>query len=127
MGVTSLWNYKCTNCCYQTWSNWQTKVYYSWQLWPMIETSTAFGADYRYADQRTCMNGDMADYFAGRPSYNVQPRDCISSLDTILWDASVFITLAVVQRRLTWGRSITSITSERAGKERLKTRWPSVN
>jgi hypothetical protein len=66
----ALWNYECSNCCYQTWSNWQTKVFYSWQLWPMIDTSTAFAADYRYADQRACMNGDLADYFDQQPSYN---------------------------------------------------------
>ena len=83
-----LWNYQCSNCCYQTWSNWQTKVYYDWQTWPMIDTSTAFAADYRYADQRACMNGDLADYFNDRPSYNGHSyaRDIAGgNLDTILW------------------------------------------
>ncbi len=85
---TGLWNFQCPNCCYQSWSNWQTKVYYSWQTWPMIYYSTAFAADFRQADQRACMNGDLADYFVGRPAYNghTYSADIASgNLDTILW------------------------------------------
>jgi len=85
---TDLWNYLCSNCCYQTWSNWQTKVYYNWMTWPIMRTSTAFGADYRYAAQRSCMNGDLKDYFAQRPNYNGHnyAADIASgNLYTILW------------------------------------------
>src|SRR5262249_30874747 len=49
---TSLWNFMCPDCCYQSWSIWQTKVYHAWMTWPMIRDSTAFAADYRYADMR---------------------------------------------------------------------------
>jgi autotransporter family porin len=85
---TSLWNYQCVNCCYQTWSDWQTKVFYNWMTWPMMSTSTAFGADYRYADQRSCMNGDLKGYFAARPNYNGHNYStdiAEGNLDTILW------------------------------------------
>ena len=57
---TALWNttisepggstVSCPNCCYQSWSLWQTKVYYEWMTWPQIMQSTAFAADYRYAE-----------------------------------------------------------------------------
>lgn len=63
-GFTVLWNFDCPNCCYQSWGILQTKVYYEWGTWPMIKDSTAFNADYRGADQRACMNGDYAGYFA---------------------------------------------------------------
>jgi hypothetical protein len=71
---TALWNttisepggstVSCPNCCYQSWSLWQTKVYYEWMTWPEIMQSTAFAVDYRYADQRACMDGAYATYFA---------------------------------------------------------------
>jgi hypothetical protein len=71
---TALWNtvitepdgstVSCPNCCFTSWSMWQTKVYYETTTWPMIMKSTPFAADYRYADQRSCMNGDWATYFA---------------------------------------------------------------
>jgi autotransporter family porin len=71
---TALWNttiyepggstVSCPNCCYQSWSLWQTKVYYEWMTWPEIMQSTAFGADYRYADQRACMDGAYTTYYA---------------------------------------------------------------
>ena len=54
----------CPNCCYQSWSLWQTKVYYEWMTWPQIMQSTAFAADYRYADQRACMDGAYTSYYA---------------------------------------------------------------
>jgi hypothetical protein len=70
---TALWNttidepdgsfVTCPNCCWTSWSMWQTKVYYETTTWPMIMKSTPFAADYRYADQRSCMNGDWAAYF----------------------------------------------------------------
>ena len=71
---TSLWNttiiepgggsVSCSNCCYQSWSLWQTKVYYEWMTWPEIMQSTGFAADYRYADQRACMDGAYTSYYA---------------------------------------------------------------
>jgi hypothetical protein len=71
---TALWNttisepdgstVSCPNCCWTSWSMWQTKVYYVTTTWSMIMKSTPFAADYRYADQRSCMNGDWATYFA---------------------------------------------------------------
>jgi hypothetical protein len=66
---TSLWGYLISNACYQSWSIWQTKVVYSspnigaWTTWPAINESTAFAADYRYASQRSCMNGDQSGFF----------------------------------------------------------------
>jgi hypothetical protein len=87
-GFTSLWDFMCTDCCYQTWSIWQTKVYNNWMTWPMMRDSTAFAADFRYADQRACMDGDLAGYFAGKPAYNghTYASDIASgNLNTILW------------------------------------------
>jgi len=85
---TSLWDFQCAGCCYQSWSIWQTKVYYAWQTWPMMYTSTPFAADFRYADQRACMNGDLAPYFNGRPPYNGHTYAgdiSAGDLNTILW------------------------------------------
>lgn len=84
----SLWDFMCPSCCYQSWSIFQTKVYYDWPTWPMIHNSTAFGADFRMADQRACMDGDLAGYFVGRPTYNGHSytKDVASgNLNTILW------------------------------------------
>jgi hypothetical protein len=53
----------CPSCCYQSWSAWQTKVFYEWMTWPEIMQSTAFGADYRYAEQRACMDGAYSTYY----------------------------------------------------------------
>lgn len=71
---TALWNtsitepggtvVSCPNCCYQSWSAWQTKVYYNYTTWPWIMQSTPAAVDYRYADQRSCMNGDYSIYFS---------------------------------------------------------------
>ena len=73
-GFLKLWNttigmpdgtaVSCPKCCFQSWSAWQTKVFYEWMTWPEIMRSTAFAADYRYADQRSCMNGAYVSYFA---------------------------------------------------------------
>jgi hypothetical protein len=48
---------------YDTWGIAQTKVYYEWATWPMIEESTPFSLDYRYAEMRGCVNGDQYGYF----------------------------------------------------------------
>ncbi|MGH7913802.1 MAG: hypothetical protein ACREPW_04020 [Candidatus Binataceae bacterium] len=84
---TALWNYQCPNCCWTSWGILQTKVYYEWGTWPMIKDSTAFNADYRYADQRACMNGDYSSYFASRAKQpNGYAADIASGdLDRILW------------------------------------------
>ncbi len=73
---TALWNttitepggstVSCPNCCYQSWSLLQTKVFYEWMTWPEIMQSTAFAADYRFADQRACMDGAYTTYMSGR-------------------------------------------------------------
>ena len=65
----------------------QTKVYYEWGTWPMIKDSTAFNADYRYADQRACMNGDYAGYFASTVQQpNTYAADIASgNIDRVLW------------------------------------------
>jgi hypothetical protein len=75
-GFTALWNssiaepdgsvVNCPNCCFQSWSLWQTKVWNNDTTWPMIMQSTSFAADYRYADQRSCMNGDYSTYFTSK-------------------------------------------------------------
>lgn len=104
-GFTALWDttivepdgaaVSCPGCCYQSWSAWQTKVFYEWMTWPAIMQSTAFAADYRFADTRACMNGAYARYFDGRApinghSYagdlaNYARNPTPASLDTILW------------------------------------------
>jgi hypothetical protein len=48
---------------YDSWSMLQTKVYYDWMTWPMIEESNPFGLDFRFAEMRGCLNGDQYDYF----------------------------------------------------------------
>jgi hypothetical protein len=66
---TDLWGYQIPDACYQSWSIWQSKVVYSspnigsWTTWPAMNESTAFAADYRYASQRSCMNGDRSGVF----------------------------------------------------------------
>lgn len=66
---TNLWGYLISNACYQSWSIWQNKVVYqrpnigAWTTWPAMNESTAFAVDYRYAFQRSCMNGDRSGYF----------------------------------------------------------------
>lgn len=87
-------NVSCPNCCYQSWSAWQTKVFYEWMTWPEIMQSTAFAADYRFADQRACMNGDYTTYFASgaqQPnSYaadiaNYKNNPDAANTNTVLW------------------------------------------
>ncbi|HTY54136.1 MAG TPA: hypothetical protein VMB26_02990, partial [Candidatus Binataceae bacterium] len=48
---------------YDSWSIVQNKVYYQWMTWPMMEESTPFGVDFRYAEMRGCVNGDQYNYF----------------------------------------------------------------
>jgi hypothetical protein len=83
---TALWNstitepgrttVSCPNCCYESWSLWQTKVYYQWMTWPEIMQSTAFAADYRHADQRACMDDAYTSYFASstKPAEHLRVR-----------------------------------------------------
>ena len=100
-GLTVLWNntitepdnstVSCPNCCYQSWSLWQTKVYYEYTTWPMMMESTPFAADYRYADQRSCMNGDYSTYFSSSDKLpNTYATDIAAykaggPADTVLW------------------------------------------
>jgi hypothetical protein len=98
-GFTALWNtsipepdgsvVNCPNCCFQSWSLWQTKIYYETTTWPMIMQSTPFAADYRYATQRACMNGDNSTYFANQGS-NTYASDIAAfkaggPSDRVLW------------------------------------------
>ena len=53
---------------YDSWSIVQSKVYYEWMTWPMMEESTPFGVDYRYAEMRGCVNGDQYSYFNSQSS-----------------------------------------------------------
>ncbi len=71
-GTTNLWGYDgCPLCCWQSWSILQTKVVpYEWMTWPAIRESTPFAADYRAADQRSCMNGYYRTYFHDHPSHD---------------------------------------------------------
>jgi hypothetical protein len=81
-------NYQCPSCCYQSWSIFQTKVVYNWQSWPMLVNSTAFAADYHFASMRSCMEGDLAGYFAGRSGNNghTYSRDIAGGdRSTIMW------------------------------------------
>jgi hypothetical protein len=48
---------------WDSWSMLQTKVYYEWMTWPMIQDSTSFGLDFRFAEMRGCVNGDQASYY----------------------------------------------------------------
>jgi hypothetical protein len=48
---------------WDSWSIVQTKVFYAWMTWPMMEESTPFGLDYRYAEMRGCINGDEYSYY----------------------------------------------------------------
>ena len=48
---------------FASWSLLKTKVHYNWMTWPMIEESTPFAVDFRFAEMRGCINGDQFDYF----------------------------------------------------------------
>ena len=62
----NLFNFMCPGCCFQSWGVMQVKVFYEYMTWPIVNYSTIFGAEYRLATQRACMNGDQSPYFAGR-------------------------------------------------------------
>ncbi len=125
---TSLWDYMCSTCCYQSWSNWQTKVYYDWQTWPMIHSSTAFAADYRFADQRACMDGDLAGYFVGRPIYDGHSyaNDIASgNLSTILWGCIGYhFSANWYDSNALW---YINIVKDYYANKPWKSRWPTVN
>ncbi len=53
---------------WDSWSIVQTKVYYEWMTWPMMEESTPFGLDFRYAEMRGCVNGDQYSYYNSQSS-----------------------------------------------------------
>jgi autotransporter family porin len=104
-GFSKLWNttigepdgstVSCPLCCYQSWSAWQTKVFYEWMTWPEIMQSTAFAADFRYADQRACMNGAYASYFSGSAQ---QPNTYMADVTNYTTDPSTPST-----KRVLWG------------------------
>jgi len=48
---------------YDSWLIVQNKVYYEWMTWPMMEQSTSFAVDFRYAEMRGCVNGDQCGYY----------------------------------------------------------------
>jgi autotransporter family porin len=84
----------CANCCYQSWSAWQTKVFYEWMTWPEIMQSTAFAADYRYADQRACMDGAYTTYYASSAQQpntyaadiaNYKSNPTVTNTGRVLW------------------------------------------
>ena len=86
----------CPDCCWTSWSAWQTKVYYEWMTWPMIKDSTSFAGEFRFANTRACINGDWSSYFTGRsafPGHQTYAADVAdyardpsqSNLDTLLW------------------------------------------
>jgi hypothetical protein len=75
------WNY---SQCAQTYGILQIKWPYQQNTWPMSWNSTAFNADYRFAIQRACMNGDIG-YLAGdtpSPGYPSYPN---GTSDQMLW------------------------------------------
>ena len=53
---------------FASWSLLKTKVYYNWMTWPMIEESTPFAVDFRFAEMRGCINGDQFNYFHSQSS-----------------------------------------------------------
>lgn len=53
---------------WDSWSMLQTKVWYEWMTWPMIQDSTSFGLDFRFAEMRGCVNGDQTSYFNSQSS-----------------------------------------------------------
>jgi Bacterial Ig domain len=53
---------------WDSWSMLQTKVWYDWMTWPMIQDSTSFGLDFRFAEMRGCVNGDETSYYNSQSS-----------------------------------------------------------
>jgi len=65
---------------YASWSIFQTKVYYNWMTWPMIEESTPFAVDYRLAEMRGCVNGDQYGYFEAQSATSAGDyRDAVNA------------------------------------------------
>jgi hypothetical protein len=62
------------------------QIKYRWQpeTWPMIQANTAFNVDYRFANQRQCMNGDQQSLVGQTPSsgYPTYPN---GTSDQMLW------------------------------------------
>lgn len=85
---TNLWEYLISNACFQSWSIWQTKVVFSspnigaWTTWPALNESTAFAVDYRYAAQRSCMNGDQSGYFTGKGAGDAYRTDVANATNS---------------------------------------------
>jgi hypothetical protein len=66
-----------------SWSLMKTKVYYNWETWPMIEESTPFAVDFRFAEMRGCMNGDQYTYFHSQsPSASTDYQNAVSAART---------------------------------------------
>jgi hypothetical protein len=131
-GFTELWNYQCPSCCYQSWSIFQTKVFYNWQTWPMLVNSTAFGADFHFASMRACMDGDLAGYFAGRSGNNghTYSGDIASgNLSTIMWGCLGFHYSGDWYDGNSSSGAIWYIGQAQTAlsQKSWKTRWPSVN
>jgi hypothetical protein len=63
---------------YDSWSIVQTKSWYQWMTWPMVEQSTQFGIDYRYAEMRGCVDGDQYNYFNSQNRRNA--RDYLNAV-----------------------------------------------
>jgi hypothetical protein len=129
---TSLWDYQCPSCCYQSWSIFQTKVYNNWQTWPMVLNSTAFAADFHYGSMRACMDGDLAGYFAGRSGNNghTYSGDIASgNLNTILWGCIGFHYSGNWYDGNSSSGAIWYIDQAQAAlsQKSWKTRWPFVN
>ena len=53
---------------WDSWSMLQTKVFYEWMTWPMLQDSTSFGLDFRFAEMRGCVNGDQYSYYNSQSS-----------------------------------------------------------
>jgi hypothetical protein len=68
---------------YDSWGLLQTKVYYAWMTWPMIQESTPFATDFHLAEMRGCVNGDQYAYFHSQnPSIAVDYQNAVNSAKT---------------------------------------------
>jgi hypothetical protein len=77
----------CPNCCWQSWGITQNKLYYEPTAWQMAANSTMFTLDLTYAEERSCMNGNFAIYFASAQQQpNTYAADIASgNVQRILW------------------------------------------
>jgi hypothetical protein len=55
--------------------------------WPMMEESTPFGVDYRYAEMRGCVNGDQYSYLQS-PSSGTDYQNAVNAAKLNPHDAS---------------------------------------